>query len=161
MLVIFFGQNMRRVRCVGSNVGEERLIRVFTLFHPINRSLKKQIGTVTFRFHEFPIVPKRGIDVRIARRVTRLPDATAAVNVDFIETTTLGAIFLFIAKMPFAENASRVTSRLEHLWESKGRQRHPFAATDGVGDAVAEFMASAHQRAATRCAGRTHMKPRE
>ena len=120
LLVVFLGQDVRPVRGVERDVGEERLLRLALRIHPLDGLAEKQVGAVARGLLQFPVVPERGIDVRVAGRVAAgagigLPDAAAAVDIDFVKAAALRAIRLLVAEMPFAEDAGRVANGLQHL----------------------------------------------
>ena len=108
-------------------------------------------------------MPQRRVDVGVARRVatgTRkgLADSTGSMNVDFVESTTLGSIGFFISKMPFAKDPGCVASGLEHLRHRERVKAHPLPFDDRMSDAIFELMPSAQQRRPSRSAGWAHMK---
>ena len=104
---------------VGSDVSEEWLLS----FHRINPSLrltKKDVGAVTVCSLESAIVEDRGIEIFITGRVaaaTRKSLSNTAPTMDehLFEAAFVWPTIGLVAEVPFAKNARRVASRLEHL----------------------------------------------
>ena len=113
-LRIFLGAIERGVRRVGRDVGEERRFLFALRIHPVDRLPEKNIGAIALGFHESAVVPNGRIEIAVARRVAAtagisLADAARAVNEHFVEAAPTGLICIFVAQMPFAKNAGRVT----------------------------------------------------
>ena len=110
-------------------------------------------GAVAFGFHEGAVVANGGIEVFVAGDVgagafVTLPDATGAVDKDFIEPALMGLVGFLIAEVPLAKNSGSIASRFQNLGKYRGIKRHALAFEDGVCDAILERMAARHESGA-------------
>ena len=166
LLVILLRNHVWTVRGVGRNVGEERLSGGAADVYPLDGLCEEQIGAIARRFLELPVVPERGIDVCVARRVAArawvgLADTAAAVDIDFVEAAALRPVSCLVAEVPLAEDARRVADGFEHLREGVRFQAHPLSFEDGVRDTILELVPPAHQRRTAGRARRTDMEVRQ
>ena len=166
VLVILLRHDVRTVRGIERDVCKERLLRLALRIDPLQRLREEKVGAVARGLFERSVVPERGIDVRIVGSIAAgagigLSDAAAAVDIHFVETTTLRAIRRFVAEMPFAKNAGRVARSFEHLRQRERLQSHPLPLENRVRDSIFEFMPPAHQSRASRRASRAHVELRE
>src|SRR3954469_10609327 len=109
---------------VGSDVSEEWL-RSFRRIDPTLCLTKEHVGAVTICSLEFAIMEDRRIEILIARRVaaaTRKSLSNTAPTMDehLVEAAFIGPMIGLVAEVPFAKNARRIASRLEHL-RQRGR----------------------------------------
>ena len=102
------------MRCVGGNVGEEGLSRIFLRLDPAAGLAEEDIGAIAFGLHKLAIVEDGGVEILVAGSIAAgagiaLSDAASAVDEHLGEATCGGEIFGFIAEMPLAENTGGVT----------------------------------------------------
>jgi hypothetical protein len=75
------------------------------------------------------------------------------VNKGFVKTPLVGLVFVFVAEVPFAEDAGSIARRLEDLGQDGGLERHALPFQDRVGDAVFLRVPTRHDRRAGGRAG--------
>ena len=138
---------------IGCDIGKKGCLIFAPHLHPGERLAEEQIRAVTFCFFELAIVPDGGIEIGVARRIATtagvaLSDAAGAVDEYFVEAAFAGLIWCLVAEMPFAKDAGRVASGLQHLGDGHRFETHPFAFKDRMRNAGTEFMPASHQGAA-------------
>ena len=158
MFGIFLGGDVRTVGGIGGDVGEEGFFFVGFCFDPAEGGGEEDIGTEAFSLDEGAIVADDRVVVFVvwgvgAGAVVSLADAAGTVHEGFVEAALVGLVFVFIAEVPFAEDARGVAGFFEGLGEDGGVEGHALALEDGVGDAVFFRMASGHEGGASRGAG--------
>ena len=72
-----------------------------------------------------------------------------------------GQLIGFVAQVPFAEYARRITGRLQQLGQRRGAERQSLALVDRVRDAILEFVPAGQQRGPRRRTRRAYVKVRE
>ena len=99
----------RPVGRIGTNVGEERFLRLDVLGDELVSLLKKHIGAKALRLNDLLVVKVAAVEIGVVPDVGRLPHATSAVTIHFVEATILRAIGVVVSHMPLAEHARLVT----------------------------------------------------
>src|SRR5689334_15264636 len=97
------------------------------------------------------VVPDRRIEIAVIRSVAAtagigLANSAATVDIDFLEAATVREVRIFVAEVPFAENASGVTGVAQEFGDGTGLQAKPLAFENRVGDAGTKLVLAGHQR---------------
>ena len=150
VLCVFRRSDKRAVRCVRRDVGEERLVAFLDLLDPAERRREEQVRAEPLRFHERSVVTDHWIEILVARRIRAtagigLTNSASTVNERFVESPLVRLIRLFIAQMPFSENAAGVTGLLKHLRQRGRVQRHALTLEDCVSHPVPHRMPTGHE----------------
>src|SRR5262249_54213613 len=87
-----------------------------------------------------------------------LPDAAGAVDEHLVEAALVRPVVGLVAEVPLAEDAGRVTGRLQHLGHGRRLERQPLALVDRVRNAVLELVPAGQQGRSRRGAGRADME---
>ncbi len=97
LLGVLLRADVGRVRGVGADVGEERLLGLPLLIDPAQWPGEEHVGAEALGLLEAAVVQDGRIEVLVARRVAatagiRLADAAGAVDEDFVEAAAVGLI---------------------------------------------------------------------
>jgi hypothetical protein len=147
---------------IRGEIAEERSLALHRL-DPLRRLSEKDIGAVTVCLLKLAVVEDGRVEIAVARSIATaagvtLADTAGTVNEHLVKSAFVGPVIGLVTKVPFAEDAGRVTGRLQNLGESRSLEGQALAFQDGVGDAVAEFVTAGHQRRARRRAGRADVE---
>ena len=145
----------RAVRCIGRDVGEERL--VFVALDKRCRFAKEDVGAITFVFCRHTVAPIGIVEIVVVPPVRALADSAGGVANSIIKTLVFRAQRIIVAEMPFAEHAARIAAFLQYLGDGFFVGVHHGSAHDRVPDAGVGGVAAGHQRGPCRRAGRVDM----
>ena len=108
------------MRGIGGNVGEKGFVLRAAFLDPSESSGEEKIGTVALGFHEGAIVSNDRVEVFVSGNIgagaaVALSDPAGPVYEGLIKSPLVRLVGIFIAKMPFPENARGVSRLLQNL----------------------------------------------
>ena len=150
-LGVFLGAEVRAVRRVGRDVGEEGL--VFVGLDELHALVEPDIGAEPFETLMLAVDDVGVVEVVVAPVVGRLPNTAGLVIDAVLEAPVFRAVRVAVAQMPLAEHAGGIAVAAEDIGHRDFATAQHVASLNGVPDADAIGIAAGHQRRTGRCAG--------